>query len=276
VARSTNGRLAQATTGLALGALIGVLTLDLDLPTIVSFWGDRTSLVPAAAVLAALLGLTPLRRLVAAAAVSLALLWLACSYTPLVPWLAQGLIRRDPPQPADAVFVFGSRLQADGDPTSEAMSRLLKGVELLAEGRARYLVVSELPPPSRRYAPLAREWTKLLAPGREVLAVGPVHNTHDEAVAVAQLFRDKGWRRVLAVSSPVHTLRAASSLEHEGLEVAAVPAVETRYDIEVLDRPGERREAFGAIAHERAGILVYRRRGWIGPAAAGSAPATSR
>jgi uncharacterized SAM-binding protein YcdF (DUF218 family) len=261
--------------GLATGALVGVLALDLDLPTIVSFWGDRTLLVPAAAVLAALLWLTPLRRLVAAVAGTLALLWLACSYTPLVPWLAQGLVRRDPPQPADAVFVFGSRLQADGEPTSEAMSRLLKGVELVAEGRTRYLVVSELPPPSRRYAPVAREWTKLLAPGCEVLSVGPVRNTHDEAVAVARLFRDRGWQRVLAVSSPAHTLRAASSLEHEGLRVVSVPAVETRYDIETFDRPGERREAFGAIAHERAGILVYRRRGWISPAT-GSAAATSR
>jgi uncharacterized SAM-binding protein YcdF (DUF218 family) len=257
------GRGARVGLGLASGALVGVLALDLDFPSIVSFWGDRTFLVPAAAVLGALLWLTPLRRLVAVTTVALALLWLACSYTPLVPWLAQGLVRRDTPQPADAVFVFGSRLQADGEPTSEAMSRLLKGVELLAQGRARYLVVSELPPPSRRYAPVAREWTKLFAPGCEVLAVGPVRNTHDEAMAVGRLFRDRGWQRVLAVSSPAHTLRAAGSLEHEGLQVVSVPAVETRYDVETFDRPGERRGAFGAIVHERAGILVYRRRGWI-------------
>ncbi len=249
--------------GLASGALVGLVILDLDLPSIASFWGDRTPLVPAAAVLGALLWLTPLRRLVAASAVGVALLWLAVAYTPLVPWMADGLVRRDPPQLADAVFVFGSRLQADGEPTTDAMSRLLKGVELVAEGRAQYLVVSELPAPSRRYAPLAREWTKRFAAGREVLSVGPVRNTHDEAVLVAQLFRAKGWRRVLAVSSPVHSSRAAASLEHEGLQVVSVPAVETRYDVEVFERPGERRAGFGAIAHERVGMLVYRRRGWI-------------
>jgi uncharacterized SAM-binding protein YcdF (DUF218 family) len=249
--------------GLASGALVGLLILDLDLPSIASFWGDRTSLVPMAAVLGALLGLTPLRRLVAAMAVGLALLWLAAAYTPLVPWMADGLVRRDPPQAADAVFVFGSRLQADGDPTTDAMSRLLKGVQLVAEGRAKHLVVSELPPPSRPYAPIAREWTQRLAPGSDVLVVGPVRNTHDEAVAVARLFRDQGWQRVLAVTSPVHSLRAAASLEHAGLQVVSVPAVETRYDVEVFDRPGERREAFGPVAHERVGIVVYRRRGWM-------------
>ena len=77
----------RLTAGLASGALVGLLILDLNLPTIVSFWGDLSFLVPAAAVIGVLLWLTPLRRLVAAAAVALVLLWLATAYTPLVPWL---------------------------------------------------------------------------------------------------------------------------------------------------------------------------------------------
>jgi uncharacterized SAM-binding protein YcdF (DUF218 family) len=259
----TGGNVGRLGVGLASGTLVGLLTLDLDLPSIASFWGDRTFVVPTAAVLGALLWLTPLRRLVTATAVGLALMWLAAAYTPFVSWMADGLVRRDPLQSADAVFVFGSRLQSDGDPTTDAMSRLLKGVDLLAEGRAKHLVVSELPPPSRHYAPIAREWTKRLAHGSEVLAVGPINNTREEAVAVARLFRDKGWRRVLAVTSPVHTLRAAASLEKEGLQVVSVPALETRYDVEMLDLPGDRRRAFGSVAHERVGILVYRRRGWM-------------
>jgi uncharacterized SAM-binding protein YcdF (DUF218 family) len=257
------GRAASLGVGLLSGALVGLLIVDLDLPAMASFWGDWSVLVPAAAAVGSLLWLTRLRRLVAATAVGLAGLWLTATYTPLVPWMADGLVRRDPPQAADAVFVFGSRLQADGEPTTEAMSRLLKAVELAAEGRVRRLVVSELPPPTRPYAPIAREWTRLLAPGCEVLAVGPVRNTHDEAVAVAKLFRDRGWRRVLAVTSPVHSRRAAATLEREGLQVTSVPAVETRYDIESFDRPGEQRGAFASVAHERVGLLVYRRRGWI-------------
>jgi uncharacterized SAM-binding protein YcdF (DUF218 family) len=93
--------------------------------------------------------------------------------------------------------------------------------------------------------------------------VGPVSNTHDEAVAVAQLFRERGWKRVLAVTSPTHTQRASAALEFQGLEVVAIPSVETRFNLEGLERFGDRREAFSNLAHEGVGLFVYRRRGWI-------------
>jgi len=207
--------------------------------------------------------LTPLRRLVVAGPLVLAALVLAVGFTPLTSRLAEGLVRRDPVENADAVFVFASRIQEDGDPTTDAMSRLLKGIELMAEGRAPWLVVSELPPPAGSYAPLARAWLAAFARRGEVLHVGPIANTHDEAVALAQLARERGIKRVLAVTSPTHTRRAAAALEKQGLVAIAVPAVETNFDLERLRFPAERRRAFPAIAHERIGLLVYRRRGWI-------------
>ena len=123
--------------------------------------------------------------------------------------------------------------------------------------------MSEVPPPAGAYAPLARAWVAAFAPRGEVVGVGRIRNTHDEAVAVARLFRERGWTRVLAVTSPTHTRRAAAALEKQGLVVIAVPAVETRFDLERLHWPGDRRAAFAAIAHERVGLFVYRRRGWI-------------
>jgi uncharacterized SAM-binding protein YcdF (DUF218 family) len=69
--------------------------------------------------------------------------------------------------------------------------------------------------------------------------------------------------RVLAVTSPTHTRRAAATLEKQGLAVISVPSIETNFDLERLRHPGDRRRAFGAIAHERLGLVVYRRRGWI-------------
>ncbi len=191
------------------------------------------------------------------------MLWGVVAFTSLTPWLADGLVRRDRIEAADAVFVFASRVQPDGDPTTDAMSRLLRGVELVAEGRAARLVVSEVPPPAGPYAPLARSWMKAFAPRGEVFGVGRIRNTHDEAVAVARLFHERGWTRVLAVTSPTHTLRAALSLEKQGLVVISVPAVETRFDLERLRWPEDRRAAFSTVAHERVGLFVYRRRGWI-------------
>jgi uncharacterized SAM-binding protein YcdF (DUF218 family) len=253
----------RAWVGLAVGALTGFLTLDLGLPSLVSYWGERTHIVPVAAVVGAAVWLTPLRRLVALGVVLLFGLWLVVSYTPVTAWMAEDLVRRDPVQAADAVFVFGSRIQDDGDPTTDAMSRLLKGVELVAEGRARDLVVSEVRGMDGRYTPIARDWVNRFAPQAEVLTVGPISNTHGEAVAVERLFRERGWRRVLAVTSPIHTRRAAATLETQGLQVIAVPSVETDYDLERLEYPGDRRKAFDGIIHEWVGLFVYAQRGWI-------------
>jgi len=237
--------------------------LDLGLPSLVSFWGERSGLVPGAALVGAVLWITPLRRLAGLAVGLLLALWLVVAYTPVTGWMAEGLVRRDPVQAADAVFVFGSRVQLDGDPTTDAMSRLLRGVELVADGRARYLIVSEIRGKHGRYTPLAQDWVARYAPKAEVLTVGPIRNTHGEAVAVERLFRERRWRRVLAVTSPTHTRRAAATLEGQGLEVIAVPAVETDFDLELLDRPGDRRAAFDGIIHEWVGLFVYAQRGWI-------------
>jgi len=263
MAAGGGGRASRLGVGLLAGALAGLIVADLNLPSLVSYFGDRTYLVPSAAVLGSLLWLTPARRVVGAGVALLGLLWLAVAFTPVTSRLADGLVRRDRVEAADAVFVFASRVQEDGDPTTDAMSRLLKGIELVADGRAPRLVVSEVPPPAGPYAPLARAWVAAFAPRGEVVSVGRIGNSRQEAVAVARLFRERGWTRVLAVTSPTHTRRAAAALEKEGLVVFAVPAVETRFDLERLHRPGDRREAFAAIAHERIGLLVYRRRGWI-------------
>ena len=87
-----------------------------------------------------------------------------------------------------------------------------------------------------------------------MLQIGRIINTHDEAVALARLGRERGIKRVLAVTSPTHTRRAAAALEKQGLVAISVPAVETNFDLETLRFPGDRRRAFAAIAHERLGL----------------------
>ena len=129
--------------------------------------------------------------------------------------------------------------------------RLLRGVELVAGGSHGRLIVSEQPR-SRPYAPVARAWAAVRGAPRRSCAVGPIRNTRDEAVAVARLCREHGWRRVLAVTSPVHTRRAGAALEQAGLEVVSVPSIETRYDLETLDRPGDAAARL-RLDHARAG-----------------------
>jgi uncharacterized SAM-binding protein YcdF (DUF218 family) len=251
--------------GVVAGGLAGALARELDLASAVSYWGDRQILVVAAALLGGLLALTRLRPFLHATLAVVAALWLLVCFTPLTSALARGLVRSDPVQAGDAVFVFGSTIQVDGDPSDDAASRLLRAVQLLADDKAPRLVLSELPPPAGRYGPLAQAWMGSLHVERELLTVGPVHNTREEALEVAALARARGFHRILAVTSPTHTRRACAALEQAGLSVVCVPSVETRFDLEALELPGDRVKSFGTIAHERLGWLVYARRGWVRP-----------
>jgi len=259
-------KLGRAATGLAIGGLVGVLVKDLGLPTVTSFWSGHAVVAAAFALVGALAWSTRLRALFAVAALALGLLWLATAFTPLSAFLARDLARRDPLEATDAIYVLSSGLQPDGDLTTASMSRLLHGLELLGQGLAPRLVLAELMPPSSNYAPAARRLMDHLGLHQEIVTVGPVRNTHDEALAVGELFRRKGWRRVLVVTSPAHSRRASSSFEREGLRVVSSPSSETDYDFERLEEADDRLRALAPILHELVGMWVYRRRGWIAPA----------
>jgi len=253
----------QAVLGACLGLVAGLLARDLDLASLVSFWGDRSFLLPAGAALGALCAISRLRKGLYGATLGLALLWLLVAYGPLAEALRSGLVRSDPLRPADAVLVLGTRMQTDGDPTSAQLSRLLHGLELVRKDLAPRLIITELPPPFSSQRPFARSLLDQFQAETELVDLGPVVNTHDEAVQTAAYLKARGLKTVIVVSSPTHTFRGAAVLEMQGLEVMASPARETRFDLETLDRPEERVWSFGAMIHEHLGIFVYRRRGWI-------------
>lgn len=257
---------ARLLSGLTLGALAGLLSVALGLPALLSVWRYYPQIALGVAVAGGLLSLAGLRRLVGAVTFSLAALWLVVALTPLTSVMMRRVARADaiPASGADVVFVFSSSLQPDGDPSTPAMTRLLRGLELVGEGRAPRVVVSELPPPFPSYRALAASWMQHLGTRGELLSVGPIVNTHDEAVALAALCRARGWQSVLAVSGPSHLRRAAAALEHEGLTAYAVPAVEPRWDSQRLTLSDDRVLAFGGLLHDLVGYEVYRLRGWVG------------
>lgn len=249
--------------GLAMGAVTGFIAKELHFLGFVSFWEDRTLWIVLAAIIGAGLWITRLRWLVAASTIATTLLYLLVAFTPLCLWLSRDLPRRDALTSADAVYILGSDIQRDGQLTTSAMSRLLHGLELLGQDLAPRLIVGELPPPVPSYAVPAKRLIRHLNLEKEVLSVGPISRTRHEAVAVARLFREKGWRRVLLVTSPSHSRRASASFEKEGLIVVSSPSVQTEFDLERLRYPEDRIRAFGAIVHEHIGWWLYRYREWI-------------
>jgi uncharacterized SAM-binding protein YcdF (DUF218 family) len=247
-----------------VGALLGFLSKELSLPDLISYWHSRTPLLFLFVLVGGALFQLKWGRIIALVGLgALSLLWMLVAFTPLTSWIADGLTRRDPPKKADAIFVLSSGLQPDGELTSAAMSRLLKGLEVLQEGHAPRLILSELYPPQQSYEAVARPLMKSLKIEQELLTIGPVYNTHDEAVALGKLFKEKNWKTLIVVTTPAHSKRASAVIEQQGIEVVSIPATETRYDIELLSGYDERVYSFGSLMHERVGLWIYKRRGWI-------------
>ena len=180
--------------------------------------------------------------------------------------MADGLARKDELRKADAVFVLASGLQRDGELTTSSMSRLLRGLEIIGEGWTSRLILTELANPYPRYREAAEPLIDHLGLEVDITSLGPVRNTHDEAVIVSEKARSLAFERIIVVTSPSHTRRACAALENEGATVICVPSQQIRFDFENLERTWEldsRLRAFGTLLHERVGLFYYRMRGWI-------------
>lgn len=252
----------RATSGAIGAAGAAFVAKDLRLYGALSYHGSKVAIVLGVVALGAVLGSIKLRSVAWGALVALAVLWLAVALTPLDRALADGMPRSDPLARADAVYVLASDVHPNGELSVDAQTRLLHGVELVRQGLAPRLVVSELPPPDDHYADAARTLLGHLGIAADLDAIGPVQTTHDEAVRVAELARARGWRRVILVTSPLHSRRAAATFERQGLEIASAPASEPEYDLSLEDAD-DRIRAFPDILHERLGWWVYARRGWL-------------
>ncbi len=181
--------------------------------------------------------------------------------------------------PADAVIVLGGSL-TPFEPSylrvefCEASDRLLTGIGLVRDGKAPVLVVSgggEGQPARFAEAPAAMKfierWNLVTTP---IESLGVSRTTHDEAVHAARLASQKGWKKIILVSSALHLRRAAATFRKAGLEVVPVGC-----DFRVLGllEPGRQRRfnpvpsvftvvSFRLWLEEVLGFAYYRLRSW--------------
>ena len=143
------------------------------------------------------------------------------------PFAGRFLVDEDPVESADAVFVLaGSRA-----------ARWMEALELYKEKTTPHIVLSSdrmegaefellargirLP----RHSDLAREaMIKLGVPGGAVEVIrSPVDNTAQEAIVARALAAERGWKRLLIVTSKYHTRRARFAFVREfrgsGIEI---------------------------------------------------------
>jgi uncharacterized SAM-binding protein YcdF (DUF218 family) len=107
-----------------------------------------------------------------------------------------------------------------------------------------------------------RHLVALGAPGIEHVIVDGPHTTREEALLVARLAADSGWRRVAVVTSPYHSRRACAAFERAGLAVTCTPARSTTVSWYSLRSPRDRLRAAGLLLYETLAGWLYRARGW--------------
>ncbi len=252
---------ALALAGFVLGMLLWAgADVATGNPLNLGFWDALPPLMGAAG---AVLALTRARALFWIAGAAVCLLWLVVGWTPVIAGPTQGLVREDPLHPADAVVVLSANMQADGDPDDVAQERILRGLEVLRQGLAPRLVLTRIRVRKHSSVPHVQGLMRRLDFQYPILETPPVHNTHDEAVQVAELARRHGWRSVILVTSPTHTRRAAATFRKAGVPVSVTPCTERGFDLETLESPVDRLRAFRAWLHEVLGYEAYRRRGWV-------------
>ena len=102
-----------------------------------------------------------------------------------------------------------------------------------------------------------------------VQSLGTCRDTHDEAVKVATLAAQYGWKRVALVTSAYHMTRSKAVFEKAGTVIVPVPcnylSMEMRHRHQNwLGVPKAGSIAFfDAWMHEIIGWWIYRLRGWV-------------
>ena len=180
-----------------------------------------------------------------------------------------------PDETYDAVVVLGGIMEQrqpwmdDGQDLTDAAERITRAFELLREGRARQVPLSggTLTPgapgtsEADQLAAMLRRWG--IAADRIAVETRS-RNTRENAVESARVVAERGWRRLLLVTSAWHMPRALGCFRKVGLSPDALP-VDYRGGSERAGRWLPRASALSTSTdaiRELAGRVVYRVMGY--------------
>ena len=257
---------------LATNALLGVLAALLIAQ--MAPWGDGDSAgtvltVLSGGIVGAFLGRLLRSGVLVAIDAALLVVYLVVAMTPVMTPIAEHWIRVDalPPDTLDAVVALSAGVKSDSALSSAAADRLISALELMREGHARRLVTSrQVQPIASRLISSDSDQRRLIALASVEAAwvvVDSVHTTHDEAVRIAALLLPAGARRIVVVTSPMHTRRACAVFEAAGFSVYCHAARERDYATNPPEGKRDRLAAIRAFGYEQMGMIKYRLRGWL-------------
>ena len=254
----------RAVTGLVSATALWMIAGELGLPHIAGL--SRFGALPVVALAGALIGLTRFRNVTTWITFAFVAVLAVVAYTGVIERPSARLIRRDAtPASADAIVVLSAGVTMDGMLPQQGLDRLLKGIELARAGVApRIVVTRERMRYDGKWISTADDQNRLVAlSGAEVVATGLVTSTRDEAARTARMAQERGWKRIVLVTSPFHSRRACATFEEAGLAVSCVPADSRDIAVRNLVGADNRVRAFGMWVYEWAATLRYKVAGWI-------------
>jgi uncharacterized SAM-binding protein YcdF (DUF218 family) len=141
--------------------------------------------------------------------------------------------------PYDAVILLGGAVERATMPAqpsyNDNVERLLETYDLLRANRARFAIVSGGAIDARERAPveaevLAAQLVDWRVDPERVIVEGRSRNTHDNAVESKRIVLERGFTRLLVVTSAFHMSRALGCFRAVGLPVDALPVDYRAYD----------------------------------------------
>lgn len=134
----------------------------------------------------------------------------------------------------DAVIVLGGIMEQrhlwrdNGKDLTGAAERITRAFELLRAGRARVVLLSGgllhpgpgEPSEAEQLATMLEGWG---IPADRIVVETRSRNTHENAVESARVVAERGWRRLLLVTSAKHMPRSLGCFRRAGLSVDALP-----------------------------------------------------
>ena len=103
---------------------------------------------------------------------------------------------------------------------------------------------------------------KRRAAGRDRCWKRSATNTYENVTYSSAIAKQRGWRRVLLVSSPYHMRRAMLTWHHQAPDIEVVPTPVPASQFYAHER-GASLDQIRGIAQEYAAMLVYWWRGWL-------------
>ena len=153
------------------------------------------------------------------------LVFVAAAFTPLANFLNLRMAGVARLEPSDAIVVLGrGGADSDGILTNRSLRRLLRGVDLYADGLASLVVLSGSADETRTRSSLARG---LGVPAAAILTAAPARTTREETEEVRKLLFPLGQRRILLVADPIDMPRARALMERAGFTVRPAPTAAT-------------------------------------------------